>query len=114
MVARSNDGIEGGRIAYLPDHAVTARTDIAIPGTPVSVRGGFYHASSRALVDGSAASLPAYTLADVGIGVDLAPVRIEAILGNVFDERYFTASGNAFAVYSGDLRTLSVRVAVGF
>lgn len=36
------------------------------------------------------------------------------MLGNVFDERYFTASGNAFAVYPGDLRTLSVRVSVGF
>lgn len=36
------------------------------------------------------------------------------MLGNVFDERYFTASGNAFAVYAGDLLTLSVRVAVSF
>lgn len=76
VVARSNDGIEGGRIADLSEHAVTVRTDIAIPGTPISVRGGLYHAGSRALVDGGAVTLPAYTLADVGIGVDLAPLRI--------------------------------------
>lgn len=114
VVARSNDGIEGGRIADLPEHAVTARTEIAIPGTPISLRGGLYHASSRALVNGSAVTLPAYTLADVGIGVDLAPVRIDATLSNLFDARYFTASGNAFAVYPGDPRMLSIRAAVAF
>jgi HAE1 family hydrophobic/amphiphilic exporter-1 len=54
------------------------------------------------------------TLADIGVGLALKPFRIDATLSNLFDARYFTASGNGFAVYPGDPRTFSVRVSVGF
>lgn len=114
VITRSNDGIQGGRIGDVPEHSFTARTDLAIPGTPVTVRGGVNHVAGRALVDGSAVLLPSYTLADVGVGVDLAPLRIDAAVTNLFDERYFTASGNGFAVYAGDPRAFSVRVGLHF
>ncbi len=113
-VTRSNDGIAGKRIADLPRHSLTARTSVALPGTPITLRGGVNHVTSRALVDGSDVTLPAYTLANIGVGLALKPFRIDATLSNLFDERYFTASGNAFAVYPGDPRTFSVRVSVGF
>ncbi|WP_374411227.1 TonB-dependent receptor [Novosphingobium colocasiae] len=113
-VTRSNDGIVGKRIGDLPEHSFTARTEVTVPGTPLALRGGVNHITNRVLVDGSDVILPSYTLADIGIGVDLNPVRIDATLSNLFDERYFTASGNAFAVYPGEPRTFSVRFGVGF
>ncbi|MBK9999874.1 MAG: TonB-dependent receptor [Sphingomonadales bacterium] len=113
-VTRSNDGIVGKRIGDLPEHSFTARTNFTIPGTPLTLRGGINHITNRVLVDGSDVVLPAYTLADIGVGVDLKPVRIDATLSNLFDERYFTASGNSFAVYPGEPRTFSVRLSVGF
>lgn len=113
-VTRSNDGIVGKRIGDLPEHSFTARTNVTIPGTPLTLRGGINHITNRVLVDGSNVVLPAYTLADIGVGVDLKPVRIDATLSNLFDERYFTASGNGFAVYPGEPRTFSVRLSVGF
>ena len=91
-----------------------ARTEVAIPGTPVTLRGGLNHITNRALTDGSDVLVPAYTLANIGLGLDLKPVRIDATLSNLFDTRYFTASGNAFAVYPGDPRTFSVRFNLGF
>lgn len=113
-VTRSNDGIVGKRIGDLPEHSFIARTNLTIPGTPLTLRGGVNHITNRVLVDGSDVLLPAYTLADIGVGVDLKPVRIDATLSNLFDERYFTASGNGFAVYPGEPRTFSVRLSVGF
>jgi iron complex outermembrane receptor protein len=113
-VTRSNDGIAGKRIGDLPRNSFTARTSVAIPGTPLTLRGGVNHVTSRAIVDGSDTTLPAYTLADIGLGLARGPFRIDATLSNLFDERYFTASGNGFAVYPGDPRTFSVRVSVGF
>lgn len=113
-VTRSNDGIAGKRIGDLPRHSFTARTSMTVPGTPLTLRGGVNHVTARALVDGSDVTLPAYTLADIGMGLALKPFRIDATLSNLFDERYFTASGNGFAVYPGDPRTFSVRVSVGF
>jgi iron complex outermembrane receptor protein len=113
-VTRSNDGIEGKRIGDLPRGSLTVRTSVALPGTPLSLRGGVNHVTGRALVDGSDTTLPAYTLADIGVGLALKPFRIDATLSNLLDERYFTASGNGFAVYPGDPRTFSVRVSVGF
>ena len=113
-VTRSNDGIAGKRIGDLPRHSLTARTSVMLPGTPLTLRGGVNHVTGRALVDGSDTTLPAYTLADIGVGLALKAFRIDATLSNLFDERYFTASGNGFAVYPGDPRTFSVRMSVGF
>jgi iron complex outermembrane receptor protein len=113
-VTHNNDGIAGKRIGDLPRHSFTARISVAVPGTPLTLRGGLNHVTARALVDGSDAALPAYALADIGVGLVLKPFRIDATLSNLLDERYFTASGNGFAVYPGDPRTFGVRVSVGF
>lgn len=113
-VTRSNDGIAGLRIGDLPKHSFTARTELEIPGTPLTLRGGVHHITDRVLVDGSAVVLPAYTLADLGLGLELKPFRIDATVRNLFDQRYFTASGNGFAVYPGDPRTFTLRLSLGF
>lgn len=113
-ITRSNDGVQGLRIGDVPRHSVTARTDIRVPGTDLSLRGGFNHVSNRLLVNGSAVVLPSYTLADIGLGYRFDDISIDAVVTNLFDERYFTASGNAFAVYPGDPRSFSVRLGFAF
>lgn len=113
-VTRSNDGIAGLRIGDLPRHSFTARTELEVPGTPLMLRAGVHHITDRVLVDGSAVVLPAYTLAELGLGLELKPLRIDATLRNLFDQRYFTASGNGFAVYPGDPRTFTLRASLGF
>ena len=106
-IVKSNDG-------DLPEHSVTLHTNVTVPGTQLTLRGGLNHLSSRVLVNGSDVELPAYTLVDLGAGYDFGVFRADLILRNVLDERYFTASGNAFAVMPGDPRTVSLRLGVNF
>jgi iron complex outermembrane recepter protein len=113
-ITRSNDGDQGLRIGDVPRHSITARTEIAVPGTALTLRGGVNHVSNRLLVNGSGVMLPGYTIADIGAGYDFKPFRLDVSLGNLFNKRYFTASGNSFAVIPGDPRTVSSRLAVNF
>lgn len=113
-MTKSNDGDQGLRLGDVPKNSVTAGTDIVVPGTGVTLRGGFNHVSNRLLTNGSAVILPSYTLANLGAGTRLGALAIDLAINNLFDERYFTASGNAFAVYPGDPRTISLRVGVNF
>jgi iron complex outermembrane recepter protein len=113
-ITRSNDGDQGLRIGDVPKHSFTARTELDIPGTPLTLRGGVNHVSNRLLVNGSGTVLPSYTLADIGAGYRTGIFRMDLTLGNIFDARYFTASGNSFAVYPGDPRTVSLRLGVNF
>jgi iron complex outermembrane receptor protein len=53
-------------------------------------------------------------VADIGAGYRTGIFRMDLTLGNIFDARYFTASGNSFAVYPGDPRTVSLRLGVNF
>jgi iron complex outermembrane recepter protein len=114
QITKSNDGDQGLRIGDVPKHSVTARTEIHIPGTALTVRGGINHVSNRLLVNGSNVVLPSYMLADIGAGYRMSIFRVDLTLKNLFDERYFTASGNSFAVYPGDPRTVSLRFGVDF
>lgn len=113
-ITRSNDGVQGLRIGDVPRHSITARTDIRVPGTNLSLRGGFNHVSNRLLTNGSAVVLPSYSLADIGLGYRFDGISIDAVMTNLFDERYFTATGNALAVYPGDPRSFSVRLGFAF
>lgn len=113
-ITRSNDGDQGLRIGDVPKHSLTARTEIAIPGTQLTLRGGFNHVGDRLLVNGSSTTLPSYTLLDLGAGYQFEPFSLDVSVGNLLDERYFTASGNSFAVIPGDPRTISVRLGVNF
>lgn len=113
-ITKSNDGDEGLRLGDVPRHSANASTEFTLPGTGVTLRGGVNHVSSRLLVNGSSVALPAYTLASIGASARLDPFTIDVAVNNLFDERYFTASGNSFAVYPGDPRTVSVRLGVGF
>ena len=113
-ITRSNDGDEGGSIGDIARHTATLRTEAAIPGTRLALRGAAYHVGDRPLLNGSAVMLPAYTLVDIGAGYDFAPFRLDVTLANLFNEIYYTASGNGFAVYPGDPRTLTVRLGLAF
>lgn len=113
-ILKSNDGDQGKRIGDVPEHSFTLHSDLAIPGTMLTLRGGLNRVSNRALVNGSDVVLPAYTLVDIGAGYELRPFRLDLTLRNLFDERYFTASGNSFAVLPGDPRTVSLRLGVNF
>ena len=113
-ITKSNDGDQGLRIGDVPRHSFNASTEVQVPGTQLSLRGGVNHVSNRLLVNGSSTVLPAYTLASIGAGYRIGRFSIDATLNNLFDERYFTASGNSFAVYPGDPRTFSLRLGVNF
>ncbi|MBA4759333.1 TonB-dependent siderophore receptor [Sphingosinicella sp.] len=113
-ITRSNDGDQGLRLGDVPRHTITARTAVAVPGTPLMLRAAVNHVGSRLLVNGSAVSLPAYTIADLGAGLRAGRFTIDATVSNLFDKLYYTASGNGFAVNPGDPRTFSIRVGVGF
>lgn len=113
-ITKSNDGDQGLRIGDVPRHSFNASTEVQVPGTQLSLRGGVNHVSNRLLVNGSSTVLPAYTLASIGAGYRIGRFSIDTALNNLFDERYFTASGNSFAVYPGDPRTFSLRLGVNF
>lgn len=113
-ITRSNDGGEGMRLGDVPRHTITARTAVAVPGTPLTLRAAVNHVGSRLLVNGSGVSLPAYTIADVGAGLRAGRFTIDATVSNLFDKVYYTASGNGFAVNPGDPRTFGIRVGIGF
>ncbi|WP_082467656.1 MULTISPECIES: TonB-dependent receptor [unclassified Sphingomonas] len=100
------------RLGDTPEHSATASTRVALG--PVELRGGAYHVGARRLVNGSAVTLDGYTLFDLGLGSEVGPVRIDAMLTNVGDATYYTANGGANFVYPGDPRTLSVRVGYRF
>ncbi len=109
-VTRSNDGDQGKRIGDVPEHSLNARTEFQVPGTTLTLRGGVNHVSNRLLVNGSAVRLPAYTLADISAGLRVGACAMDIFLANLFDEHYYTASGNAFAVIPGDPRNVGVRI----
>lgn len=111
-ITESNDGDVGGRIGDMPKHTVTARVAWQVPGMGLSLRGGVSYVSERALVNASDVTIPSYTLADFGVGYDFGSVRLDALLYNLFDERYFSASGNAFTVIPGDPRSVSLRASM--
>ena len=113
-ITQSNDGDQGLRLGDVPKHGFTANTEFEVPGTSLKLRGGLNHVSNRLLTNGSSVVLPSYTLANLGAGIRVAPFTMDLAINNILDERYFTASGNAFAVYPGDPRTISLRVGIGF
>lgn len=113
-ITKSNDGDQGLRLGDVPKHSFAAGMAIVLPGTNVTLRGGLNHVSNRLLTNGSAVVLPSYTLANLGAGTKLGALSFDIAVNNVLDERYFTASGNTFAVYPGDPRTFTLRVGVNF
>ena len=108
-ITRSNDGDEGGRLGDVPGHSLSARATWH-PVSRLTLHAGVSHISERALVNGSGVDLPAVTLLDAGVGYRAARFDLDLFAANLADERYFTASGNAFAVMPGDPRSLMLRV----
>lgn len=100
------------RLGDTPEHSATASTRVAVG--PAELRGGAYYVGPRRLVNGSAVSLPDYLIFDLGLGAKLGALRLDAVVTNVGDKTYYTASGGATAVYPGDPRAFSLRIGYGF
>jgi iron complex outermembrane recepter protein len=109
-ITKSNDGDVGLGLGDVPDHTLTLRTSVQVPGTGLTFRGGVSYVSERLLTNASSVELPAYWLLDVGASWQLSRFRFDLMAENLADERYFAASGNAFAVMPGDPRSIRLRV----
>ncbi|HXC58184.1 MAG TPA: TonB-dependent receptor [Steroidobacteraceae bacterium] len=109
-ITRSNDGDQGRRLGDVPKHSATLRTAYEIPQHALTLRAGLSHVSDRPLTNGSSTRLPGYTLLDAGASIKIKTVDVDLTLANLADRRYFTASGNAFAVIPGDPRSAQLKL----
>jgi iron complex outermembrane receptor protein len=109
-ITRSNDGDQGSRLGDVPKHGATLRTAYEIPQHALTLRAGLSHVSDRLLANGSSVQLRAYTLLDAGASVKIKTIDVDLTLTNLADKRYFTASGNAFAVMPGDPRSVQLKL----
>ncbi|HZF45069.1 MAG TPA: TonB-dependent siderophore receptor, partial [Sphingomonadaceae bacterium] len=50
-IVKSNDGDQGKRIGDVPEHSITLHTNLTVPGTQLTLRGGLNHVSGRVLVN---------------------------------------------------------------
>jgi len=73
------------------------------------------------MINGGAVTLPSYATFDLGAGGNYGPVRIDAVLTNVFDEIYYYSDnlsryslGTEDRVFPGEPRTFSVRARYSF
>lgn len=119
IITRSPVAAEaGGRIADIARHSANARAEYRIPGTPLDVRGGVQYQSPKPVASASAVLIPDIFLADIGAGGTFGRFRVDLVVNNLFDRRYFTVAGthqgNSNAVYPGDPRTVSARFGVAF
>ena len=113
-ITRSNDGTQGAVLGDTPRNQASLFARYAFPAAHMEFRGGANYVGERTLVTGSSVNLPDYWVAAVGATYTLGATRVDLALNNLFDKTYFTASGNAFAVYPGDPRQVSVRLARQF
>ncbi len=114
VVTRSNNGDQGGVIGDTPEHQANLFVRYQAPDLPLELRAGANYVSDRALTNASSITLPDYTTVDLGASYDIGSFRLNVMATNVFDERYFAASGNAFAVYPGDPRQFSLTLSHQF
>jgi outer membrane receptor protein involved in Fe transport len=73
------------------------------------------------MINGGAVTLPSYTTFDLGAGGAIGPVRIDAVLTNVFDKTYYYSDnlsryslGTEDRVLLGEPRSFSVRISRSF
>jgi iron complex outermembrane receptor protein len=122
-VTESNDGDEGGRLEDVADHQANFYVRYELSALPLSLWAGLNYVGARALVNQltdpadplfPTPILDSYVAADVGGSYTLGRMRFDLAISNLADERYFVASGNAFAVYPGEPRQASFRVTYDF
>lgn len=113
-VTRSNDGDVGAELGDTPRHSATLNLAWQVPASAWELRAGANHVGARLLTTGSTVRLPAYQLLDLAAHWQQGPWQADLSVNNLLDKRYFTATGNAFGVYPGDPRQVSLRVARRF
>lgn len=115
-VSRTTDpALAGARLAETPDHTATLAGRWTTG--PVEWRAAARHVGERVMVNGGAVTLPAYTTADLGAGIDIGDWRLDAAVTNVFDETFYYSDnlfvysiGTEDRVLPGDPRAFSLRL----
>ena len=65
-------------------------------------------------MNGSDVRLSGYALVDAGVQYAQRDWSFGLTVNNLFDRRYYTASGNTFSVLPGDPRHVALRVTYAF
>lgn len=117
QIIESADAAEvGGRLADVPRSSGTLRATAGL-GHGVELRSGISYVGTRAVANASTIALDDYAVADIGLGYRWRRLRLDLSVNNLANARYFTAvgvQGNSNAVYPGDPRTVSGRIAVNW
>lgn len=113
-VLRSHDGDQDAELGDTPKLTGLLRTRYALADTPWSFDAGVYGVGSRRLVNGSDVRLSGYALVDAGVQYARDDWSFGLTVNNLFDRRYYTASGNTFSVLPGDPRHVALRVTYAF
>jgi len=113
-ITKSNDGDEGAQLGDTPENQANLFVRYQTPIEGLELRGGVNYVGEALLVNASSIVIPDYTIAELGAAYKIGKVRIDATLTNLFDERYYTASGGSLSVLPGDPRAFNVRVGYQF
>jgi len=116
-VSKSSDpALLGARLAETPNNTVTAATRVMVG--EIELRAAANFVGARKMINGGAVTLPDYRTFDLGAGIAIGAIRLDAALTNVFDEVYYFSDnlsryslGTEDRVLPGEPRAFSLRVA---
>lgn len=115
-------GLQGNR---LPD-AARHQASLGVHATPGwrtddlvwHVQGSLRYVGERAGDEANSFDLPAYTVADLGLGTqfdwDGTQLRLDLLLRNAFDKTYYPSADGAMRLAVGEPRNFSVRLSATF
>jgi iron complex outermembrane receptor protein len=120
IVSETTDAaLLGARLAETPRHSATASARVALGRA--ELRASANYVGARKMINGGAVTVPDYLTVDMGAGTALGPIRIDAVLSNLFDKVYYYSDnlsryslGTENRLFPGEPRTFSVRVAYDF
>jgi len=108
-VTVSNDGDVGAALGDLANHQLNLSAHYQIDQQWSAYLRGNY-SSSRPLLTGSSWTLDGYSLVGAGVRYQTGQWSAQLALNNLFDQGYYTASGNGFVVYPGEPRQASLQL----
>jgi TonB-dependent siderophore receptor len=119
-VSKTTDpALRGAQLAETPKNTITAATRVAVG--QVEIRAAGNYVGARKMINGGTVTLPDYVTFDLGAGVELGQVRLDAVVTNLFDETYYYSDnlsryslGTEDRVLPGEPRTFSLRVSYNF
>ncbi|SFD56152.1 iron complex outermembrane recepter protein [Pseudomonas citronellolis] len=119
-VTHSNDGNEGKRITYIPQHMASLWADYSFHGGALDrfgVNAGVRYIGTSYADALNTLKVPAYTLLDVGAHYDLAALdpslagwQVETTVNNLADKEYVSACATATKCFWGGRRSVLASV----